>query len=188
MIRKSRALATAGVAMSLIALAAAAEAQAHAASTVPAVRTLVVSGDWIAKERQAPTIDGRDVCIAFTAAANSGFGLRASTADIEVRYSQGNWVLPPDVAGSLVIDVGRYHTVLTLTGNTSDTAIAAVSRDQLHDMIAAMEKASWMTVTAGVAPPRRVSLRGSNRATTAFMSCISGIGASGQDDWIDPLP
>jgi hypothetical protein len=179
----------AGIAACLAAVPAAAPcAQAHAAGAGPAVRTLVVSGDWIAKVRQAPTVDGRDVCIAFTAATNTGFGLRASADDFEIRYSQDNWVLPANVAGSLVIDVGRYHSVLTLTGNTSDTAIAAVSRSQLHGMIAAMEKASWMTVTAGIAPPQRVSLRGSNRATDAFLSCVDGIGASGQDDWIDPLP
>ncbi len=176
-------------AASLIAcLVAAPGVRAHTAAADGALRTLVVSGDWIAKERHAPITGGREVCIAFTGTAANGFGLRASPDDFEVRYSQGNWALPADVAGSLVIDVGRYRSVLTLTGNTSDTAIAAVSREQLHGMIAAMEKASWMTVTPGIAPAQRISLRGSNRATTAFMKCVGGIGASGQDDWIDPLP
>ncbi|HTU54985.1 MAG TPA: hypothetical protein VMF62_13540 [Acetobacteraceae bacterium] len=143
------------------------------------LRTLVVSGDWTATEQQDASGAARDVCVAFTAESDKGFGLRASTADIEVRYSQDNWVLPDDVKGTLAIDVGAYHSVLPVTANTRDTAIAAITDEQLRGMIAAMERARSMSVTAGYAAPETVSLRGSNRATDAFLSCARRIGAAG---------
>lgn len=142
------------------------------------LRTLVVSGDWTATEQQDAGGAARDVCVAFTAGSDEGFGLRASTADIEVRYSQGNWVLPDNVKGSLAIDVGAFHSILPVTANTRDTAIAAITDGQLRGMIAAMESARSMSVTAGYAAPETVSLHGSNRATDAFLSCARRIGAA----------
>jgi len=149
-----------------------------------AVHTLVVSGDWVAKEQQDPAAAMQNVCIAFTAAADNGFGLRATADDFELRYSDNSWVLPANVSGNLVIDIGRYHSVFAVTGNTRNTAIATITPARLHILIAAMERAGSMTVTAGVAAPQRISLRGSNRATTAFLSCAASVGATGQDDWI----
>ncbi len=143
------------------------------------LRTLVVSGDWIAKEQQAPGSPGADVCIAFTTGQDNGFGLRAGVGDFEVRYSQDNWVLPDNVKGNLVFDIGPYHSILAVTSNTRDTAIVSVSREQLDDMISAMETVSVMRVTAGIASPQKVSLHGSNRATTAFLRCVTGVDVLG---------
>ncbi|HWA81229.1 MAG TPA: hypothetical protein VG848_13095 [Acetobacteraceae bacterium] len=143
------------------------------------LRTLIVSGDWIAKEEQVPGSPAADVCIAFTAGQDNGFGLRAGAGDYEIRYSQDNWVLPDNVKGNLAFDIGPYHSVLAVTSNTRDTAIVSVSREQLDDMISAMETVSVMRVTAGIASPQEVSLHGSNRATTAFLRCVAGIDVLG---------
>ncbi|HUC17921.1 MAG TPA: hypothetical protein VMA37_09570 [Acetobacteraceae bacterium] len=147
-------------------------ARAHADDSL---RTLMVSGDWIAKEEQLSGSPDGNVCIAFTVGVDNGFGLRAGPRDFEVRYSQDNWVLPDNVKGNLVFDIGPYHSVVAVTSNTRDTAIASVTRGQLDDMISAMETVSVMRVTAGIASPQKVSLHGSNRATTAFLRCITGI-------------
>ncbi len=167
----------AGVAIALF-LAALPAVGVRPARADQQLRTLVVSGDWTATEQQDASGAAGDVCVAFTAGSDKGFGLRASTADIEIRYSQGNWVLPDNVKGTLAIDVGAYHSILPVTANTRDTAIASITYAQLYGMIAAMESARSMSVTAGYAAPETVSLRGSNRATNAFLSCARRIGAT----------
>ncbi len=153
-----------------------------------ALETLVVSGDWTAEEQQSATAADEDVCIAFTADANTGFGLRATSDDFEISYSQNNWALPANVTGNLVIAVGPYRSVFPVTGNTSDTAVATVSAGMLHRLIAATEKAVVMTVQAGTAPPQKISLHGSNRATTSFLRCAARVEAAGRDDWIKLTP
>jgi len=152
------------------------------------LRTLMVSGDWIAKEERASGSPGGNVCIAFTAGQDNGFGLRAGPGDFEVRYSQDNWVLPDNVKGNLVFDIGPYHSVLAVTSNTRDTAIVSVTREKLDDMISAMETVSVMSVTAGIASPEKVSLHGSNRATTAFLRCITGIEILGGANTVNLRP
>jgi hypothetical protein len=151
----------------------------HAALADDHLRTLAVSGDWVAQEQQDSALAARDVCIAFTAQPNKGFGIRASAADLEVRYSQDSWALPDNVTGTLVIRVGGFRSALAVTSNTKDTAIAVITPVLLRSMIAAMEKARWMTVTAGYDSPQTVSLRGSNKATTALLACATRIGAAG---------
>jgi hypothetical protein len=63
---------------------------------------------------------------------------------------------------------------LDVSYNTADRVDAAISRTQLTDMIAAMDKAPTMTVAIGHGVPFVVSLAGSTKVTHAFLTC-SGI-------------
>jgi hypothetical protein len=139
------------------------------------IRTLVASDDWIAQERRPSMNAAPDLCFAFTTASEQAFALRLSGADIDLRYSVDSWVLPPVVSGTLVIDIGAYHSVLKVSSNTTDTVTAVMTREDFQSMLAAMEKAGSLTIKAGIAPPRIVSLHGSNKATDALLACAGTI-------------
>jgi hypothetical protein len=147
---------------------------------------LALSGDWSAVEHHNSMSEPPDFCFAFTSASGQMFGVRASMNDIEVRFSDDSWSLPPDISGTLVVDVGAYNAALDITGNTNDMVIAVVAKDQLQSLIAAMDKADSMTVSAGKAPPTTISLNGSNTATTAFLTC-AGITAPGEGGGGNPF-
>ncbi len=147
---------------------------------------LAASGDWVALEHSDSITDPPDLCIAFTGVSGQSFGLRASTDDIEVRFSNDSWSLPSGVNGSLVLNVGSYSATLAISDNTNDMVMATITQDQLQSLVSAMDKADSMTVTAGKGPATAVSLNGSNTATTAFLTC-AGINAPGEGGGGNPF-
>lgn len=147
---------------------------------------LAASGDWIAAAHADSATDPPDVCVAATTDASPVFILRASTDDIEVRFADDSWSLPAAVKGALAVDVGTYHAALDISYNTSSMVMAVITPEQLQAMVAAMDKAGSMTVTAGKAAPITISLNGSNKATTAFLTC-AGIRAPGEGGGANPF-
>lgn len=151
---------------------------ASCAHPVPAAEQtvrLVSSGDWVAAKQTSSPTESPDICSAFTRAAGRMFGLQANIVDTEVRYSDESWSLPANVSGNLILDIGHYHLPLEVATNTNTMVTSAITGEQLRSLIAATDKASWMTVTAGAASPQRVSLRGSNKATAAFLNCADSL-------------
>ena len=63
---------------------------------------------------------------------------------------------------------------------------AIISKKTLQSMIAVMDKAASMTVTPGKGAPVVISLNGSNKVTTAFLTC-AGIRAKGEGAGADPF-
>ncbi|MGB8277355.1 MAG: hypothetical protein WCF20_05405 [Methylovirgula sp.] len=147
---------------------------------------LAASGNWFAMAHSASVTSPPDTCLAATAASGRMLAFRASTSDIEVRFSDNSWSLPADVAGTLVVDVGAYHVALDISANTNNVVAAVVTPEQLQSMIAAMGKAKSMTVTAGKAAPATMSLSASKTVTTAFLTC-AGISAPGEGGGANPF-
>jgi hypothetical protein len=148
---------------------------------------LAASGDWVAVEHSDSETSAPDVCLAMTVpGSGKGLAFRAATSDIEVRLNDESWSLPAQVTGSLVFDVGTYHAVIDITDNTNTMVAAVITSDQLLALIAAMNKAESMTVSAGKAEPTLVSLSGSKTVTTAFLTC-AGIRAPGEGGGTNPF-
>ncbi len=147
---------------------------------------LAESGDWIAMEHTDSITSAPDVCFAATSASGRVFAVRAAESDLEVRFSDDSWSLPAGVTGTLAIAVGSYHAAFDISDNTNKMVTAEITLPQLQSLIAAMDKASSMTVTPGKSSPVAVSLNGSNTATTAFLTC-AGLTAPGEGGGANPF-
>ena len=136
---------------------------------------LAVSGDWVTMSHSDSAVDAPDVCV--SGDENAGVALRADdTGDIELRVSNSAWSLPADVVGKLKFSVNNNSYSFDITGNSSDYVAASITSDQLLKIVADMETADTMRMTAGSAPPETVALDGSAKALTAFLTC-AGISA-----------
>jgi len=145
---------------------------------------LAASGDWIAFAHSTSLTDPPDLCLAIEPA--QGFAIRADDTDIEIRLVNDKWSLPANIAGTLVADIDGHDYPLDISSNSSNMVAAIISKKTLQSMIAVMDKAASMTVTPGKGAPVVISLNGSNKVTTAFLTC-AGIRAKGEGAGADPF-
>jgi len=136
------------------------------------------SGDWIAMAHKVSLTAPPDVCIAFNLSA--GIALRADGNTIQLRVIDGKWSLPVSVQGSVLISIGDWKLPLEINDNTSDSISAALKPMEIFALLATMDKATTMTVTAGKAKPIPVSLTGSAKVANAFRTCAGIEGGSGK--------
>ena len=89
----------------------------------------------------------------------------------EVQLSNSSWALPLGVTGTISVNVNGHQYVYAISWNKSSMVSADITRDQLTSLVADMETASSMQVTAGSASPITISLTGSQPALAAMMDC-----------------
>jgi hypothetical protein len=139
---------------------------------------LAQSGDWIAVSHKASITAPPDVCIAFNQRA--GIAFRSDGNTFEFRVINDKWSLPASVEGSVVIVIGDWKLTLDISDNTDNSISADVEPAEVLTLLAAMDKASTMTVTAGKAKPIVASLTGSSKVANAFRTCAGIEGSSGK--------
>jgi len=150
------------------------------------IRPLAISGDWIALSHSDSMLAPPDMCLAVQRGESLSFVIRADEDDIEIRLLDTHWSLPSGVSGDIQVNIDNDTYDLTITDNTSNMVIFTISKKTLQSMIAAMNKAASMAVKPGDAAPHVVSLNGSNKVTTAFLTC-AGIHAKGEGAGSDPF-
>lgn len=150
------------------------------------VRPLAISGDWVALSHSESMLAAPDMCLAVQRGENISFVIRADENDVEIRLLDTHWSLPAGVTGKIHISVDKKSYDLDIGDNTSNMVMATISKETLQSLIGAMNNSGSMTVTPGDSAPQIVSLNGSNKVTTAFLTC-AGIRAKGEGAGSDPF-
>jgi hypothetical protein len=130
------------------------------------MRPLAISGDWVAMAHQTSMTAPPDMCLVVNGV--SGIAIRAADESVQFRVVNKTWALPTGVAGTIMLTIGDWKTVLDIDDNTDTMVNAELSNESIVPMFTAMDKSSNMSVTVGKAKPVLVSLSGSTRATNAF--------------------
>ena len=115
-----------------------------------------------------------------------GAGFRTALAGEQIRtlVASGDWIAQerrasmtatPDLCSAFTTGSNQAFAPLKVSSNTTDAVTAVTTREDFDSMLAAMEKAGSLTIKAGVAPPRTVSLHGSNKAMEALLTCAGTI-------------
>jgi hypothetical protein len=133
------------------------------------LRPIAVDGNWIALAHYDSLTAPPDVCIAFN--PQSEFGVRADGNDIEFRLSNSSWELPTSVTGTLDITINNHAYSFDIDINTDTQVSATVQNDQFMIILGDIMKAGSMKVAPGKGQPETVSLAGSTKIFTAFMTC-----------------
>jgi hypothetical protein len=90
---------------------------------------------------------------------------------LQIRMIDDSWDLPAHVQGTISITVGGSTSSFDIVGNDNTMVFALIENTALRALFASMNNTLSMAVVVGKAR-RVVSLIGSTKVTTAFLTCM----------------